>query len=292
MKPRAKGIILIIIASLLVGTSPILAKLAHLETQTLSTLTIRAMSAAIVALVYILVTKTSLNINKKTFYVILFIAFSAIIIGDSIFIYALEILPAVNAALILNIQPLFIILIGFMILGKDENLSKISYINIIIMIFAIFLIITKTPDNLFGLKLGVIGDLLVIIAVIAWSFSDVVVKRHIKENHAAILVFYPYLISAVILSLFLAPSFTTSQLSIWPVIMGLFHGTQVILYYEGLKYIKVALASGLGKLATVFTIFLAFIIFKETMTPMQIIGTIVLLVSAYFLVQYDNRKFF
>ena len=56
------------------------------------------------------------------------------------------------------------------------------------------------------------------------------------------------------------------------------------------KYIKVARASGLAKLATLFTIFLAFIIFHETMTAMQIIGGIILLVSVYFLAQEDKIK--
>ena len=71
--------------------------------------------------------------------------------------------------------------------------------------------------------------------------------------------------------------------SVYQILLGVIIGIGTIFYYEGLKRLKAAQVSGLELSTPLFAVFLAFFIFGEGVTIMQIFGIVLLFVGIYLL---------
>ncbi len=177
MDAYKKGILLAAIASILVGIETIITKFAYNESDFPTILVTRGLTIVLLTAVYIIATNKSFKLEREN-YSTMFIVSIFSIISSFLFIYALREVPAINASLLANIQPIFVIIAGFIILGKSGNLKKSSYMAITLMVIAGVLITSKSLTNILGLNLGSIGDLLIIFSVLASGTSDVLVKKN------------------------------------------------------------------------------------------------------------------
>ena len=167
MDKKQIGVLAIVGASVMWAIEPIFAKLAYANSSVVQTSTFRAIFVTIVALIYALTTNgRNIKISKKEFSVIFYIAVFGTLVADLLFYIALTRIPVLNAVLIGHLQPIFIILIGYFIL-KDEKHSKYDYAGIFIMIFGALLVTTQTLQNLLILRIGTVGDLLVVGATVS-----------------------------------------------------------------------------------------------------------------------------
>jgi len=280
------GVLAVIVASIMWAIEPIFAKELSLRNiDVFQTSAIRAVFAALTALVYILFTKKlDFRVNKQQFSTMLYIAVVGTLFADFMYFFALMQMqtPVVNAVIIGHMQPIFIILLAFLVL-KGDRLTRFDYLGICLMITAGILVTTKTFGNFAAFKFGTIGDLFVLSATVAWATTAIAMRKYIKDLNAGIVTFYRFIFAS---SFFLIYLIITSKLGIsnvYQIFVGIVVGIGTIFYYEGLKRLKAAQVSGLELSTPLFAAFLAFFIFGETVTEIQIVGILLLFIGIYLL---------
>ena len=200
MDKKQIGVLAIVGASVMWAIEPIFAKLAYANSTVVQTSAFRAIFVTVVALIYALSTNgRNIKITRKEFSVIFYIAVVGTLVADLLFYIALTRIPVLNAVLIGHLQPIFIILIGYFIL-KDEKHSKYDYAGIFIMIIGALLVTTQTLQNLLVLKIGTVGDLLVVGATVSWATTGIVARKYLKTMNCGIITFYRFLIAAIFFS--------------------------------------------------------------------------------------------
>ena len=144
MNQKTFGILAILGASFIWALEPILVKMSYYNSDFLHTSAIRSLLVAIIALVYVFVAnKGNFNVNKKQLSALFYIAFAATVLAELLYFYAIAKIPVVNAVLIGHMQPIFIVLMGYIAL-KEETLTKSHYLGILFMIIAGLLVTTRT----------------------------------------------------------------------------------------------------------------------------------------------------
>ncbi|MHC4243260.1 MAG: DMT family transporter [Planctomycetota bacterium] len=291
MDMKKTGVLAILGASLMWAVEPICAKLAYANSDFLQTSGIRAIVVAITALVYVLLTnKGNLKITKKQLPKLVYIGIAGTVFADLLYFFALTKIPVINAVLIGHMQPIFIILIGFLVL-KEDKLTRLDYLGISIMIVAGVLVTTKTPGNLSMFKLGTSGDIYVLLATVAWATTGIVMRKYLTGLNAGVITFYRYTIASVIFVAYLLFTSSLVVANIYQVLVGLVVCAGTILYYESMKRLKAAQVSALELSTPFFAVVFAFLILKELVTVMQISG-IVLLVAGVLLLSRKEEAYF
>lgn len=283
MNTKQLGVTTILLASILWAIEPILAKLSYENTDFLHTSAIRAMIAALTAFLYLILTKkTPLNVPWKRLPPLIYIAIVGTLIADFMYFIALSQIPVINAVIIGHMQTIFIVIIGFFFL-KTDKLTRFDYLGIILMIFSGILVTTKTLDNLYALRFGTLGDLIVLSATIAWATSAIVMKKYLTTMDAGMITFYRFFLPALIFAGYLGATSALFIANLYEVCIGFIIGIGTILYYEGLKRLKAAQVSGLELSAPFFAAILAYVFLNELITIMQLLGTVFLIGGVYLL---------
>ena len=283
MNQKNTGILAILGASLMWALEPIFAKLAYENSDFIQTSAIRAIGVVVVAVLYVVLRdRENLKITRKQFSKLIYVALAGTIIGDLVYFYALTRIPVLNAVLIAHMQPIFIVLIGFFLL-KEDKLTKYDYIGIVTMIIAGVLVTTQTLENLSVVKLGTAGDVYVLIATVAWATTTIVVRKYLRDLDAGVITFYRYLVASAVFIMYLSLHSSLVLSNIYQILVGVIVGAGTILYYEGLKRIKAAQVCALELFTPFFAALFGFLILKEHVTVMQIMGIALLFVGVYLL---------
>lgn len=283
MNSKHIGVLAVLLSSVMWAIEPIIAKSSYETSDFLQTSAIRAIFATLIALIYLTITnKASIRINKQQLSTLVYIAIVGTLFADLMYFFALTQVNVLNAVLIGHLQPIFIILIAFLVL-KDDKLTKFDYIGILLMMISGLLVTTSTIRNLLNLKFGTLGDLLVLSATIAWATTAIAMRKYLKGMNAGAVTFYRFLFASLFFVFYLFLTSTVGIENIYQVLVGVVVGIGTILYYEGLKRIKAAQVSGLELSAPFFAAVFAFFILGELVTTMQIVGLFLLLVGIYFL---------
>jgi len=263
------------------AVEPILAKFSYYNSDFVYTSALRAVVAAVIAAVYILITKTgTFHIDKPTVPKMIYIALIGTVFADLMYLYALTQVPVINAVVIGHLQPIFIILFAFLIL-KEDTLITWDYIGILLMIFSGIIVTTKTVDNLLSFSFGTIGDLFVVSATIAWATTALVMRKYLRAMNAGTITFYRFSIAALVFFIYLLITSSLDTVSLYHIGLGGVVGVGTILYYEGLKRLKAAQVSGLELSTPFFAAILGFYLLHETLTLVQGGGILLLIIGIY-----------
>lgn len=277
MKKKNLGILSILIASLMWSLEPIIAKLSYESSDFLQTSAIRALGAIFVAVVYILFTnKNSFKIQKKHLPPLLYIAIIGTLFADLLYFLALTKISVVNAVVIAHMQPIFIVLFSFVFL-KSDKFSFFDYLGIVVMMTAALLVSTQTIDNLFSLRFGTIGDLMVLAATIAWATTAITMRRFLCVMNAGSITLYRFVFSSIFFIPYLVFISDMSTVNSYQIVVGIVVGVGTICYYEGLKRLKAAQVSGLELSTPFFAALLAFVMLGEIVSFLQVIGIFLLI---------------
>lgn len=290
MNRKYLGVFSILLASVMWAVEPVFAKLSYQTADFLQTSAIRAIFAALTGLIYIILTKKAhFRINKQQFSTLVYIAIVGVLFADLMYFFALTQVSVINAVIIGHMQPIFIILIGFLAL-KQDKLTIFDYIGILFMLLSGALVTTKTLENLLTLNLGSFGDLLVLSATIAWATTAIAMRKYLREMHAGLITVYRFFFAALFFVIYLMVTSSISISNIYQVVIGVVAGVGTILYYEGLKRIKAAQVSGIELSTPFFAAILGFFILGETVTAMQIVGIFLLFVGIYCLSKREDKN--
>ena len=283
MNARSIGILSVLLASLLWALEPVLAKLSYQNSDFEHTLAVRAVLVTLTALVYVVMTnRGNLRIDKRQLSALVYVAFAANVFGDIAYFLALTRIPVVNAVLIGNLQPIFIVMMGFLVL-REERLSKFDYLAIVVMVTAGFLIATRSLENLMAFRLGTYGDLIVLSASIVWSTTTIAFRKYLRELNAGVVTFYRFLFASLVFAVYLVSSSGFGAVNMYQIMIGIVVGIGTILYFEGLKRNKAAEVSSLELSTPLFAAVLGFLVLGELVTQLQIVGMSFLVIGVFLL---------
>jgi len=287
MNARSIGILSVLLASFLWAFEPVLAKLSYQSSDFEHTLAVRAMLVTLTALVYVVMTnRGNFRIDRRQLSALVYVAFAANDFGDIAYFLALTRIPVVNAVLIGNLQPIFIVMMGFLVL-REERLSKFDYLAIVVMMTAGFLVATRSLENLMAFRLGTYGDLVVLSATVAWSTTTIAFRKYLKEMNAGVVTFYRFLFASLVFAAYLVSSSGFGALNMYQIIIGVVVGVGTILYFEGLKRNKAAEVSSFELSTPLFAAVLGFLILGELVTQLQIVGMSLLVIGVFLLSRRD-----
>jgi drug/metabolite transporter (DMT)-like permease len=283
MNVKSIGILSVLLASFLWALEPVLAKLSYQSSDFQHTLAVRAILVTLTALVYGGITnKANFKIDRRQLSALVYVAVVANILGDIAYFFALTQVPVTNAVVIGYMQPIFIVMMGFLVL-REDRLSRFDYLGIIVMMMAGLLIATRSSENLLMLRLGTYGDLVVLSATVAWSTTTIAVRKYLREMNAGVVTFYRFLFASLALAAYLVFFSDLGAVNMYQVMIGIVVGVGTILYVEGLKRNKAAEVSALELSTPFFAVVLSFFALGELVTQMQIVGMVLLLIGVLFL---------
>jgi drug/metabolite transporter (DMT)-like permease len=283
MNARSIGILSVLLASLLWALEPVLAKLSYQNSDFEHTLAVRAILVTFTALVYVVMTnRGNLRIDRRQLSALVYVAFAANVFGDIAYFLALTRIPVVNDVLIGNMQPIFIVIMGFLVL-REERLRKFDYLAIVVMMTAGVLIATRSLENLMAFRLGTYGDLVVLSATVAWSTTTIAFRKYLREMNAGVVTFYRFLFASLVFAAYLVSSSGFGTVNVYQIMIGIVVGIGTILYFEGLKRNKAAEVSSLELSTPLFAAVLGFLILGELVTQLQIVGMSLLVIGVFFM---------
>lgn len=235
--------------------------------------------ATLTAFAYILIRRESIRVGKKNLESLLIIGLVGTVLASLTYFLGLTQTYAVNVTVIAHLQPLFVAVFGFYFL--NERLHKHDFLAGALIIFAAILITSRTFHNLISFKLGNLGDLMVFSATLCWAIVAIPGKQLAKKINSVVIVYYRFLIASIV---FIPILLYLNQLyinSIYQILLGVLVGLGYIFYYEGLKRIKASQIALTELSAPFFTAVFAWYLLGETITPIQIIGVILLISGLY-----------
>lgn len=284
LSERTAGMISVICAAMMWAIEPVVARYAYKSSGFLETTTVRAMVAALLAFLHLAVKGRlgDLRIEKSHMPKLIFIGVVGTATASLLYFYSFTKIPVLNSVLIAHMQPIFIILIGF-VMFAEERLTKRDFLFIISMVTAGILVTTKNVENFKTLKLGTYGDLMVLIATLAWAVSGIVAKKYLTTLPTSTLVFYRFLTASVALGLVSLRFGDLRCLNLYQVVNGLIIFVGISLYYEGLKRLKTAITSSFELTSPIFASVLGYVFFRESVTVMQVAGLVLILVAVVFI---------
>lgn len=191
----------------------------------------------------------------------------------------LEMTTASDALLLLNLTPIFAVILAAPILKERITLDK--FLGLLIATIGVTLIVLNTtPESSIPQIQRIIGDILVIVSTLFFAINSIAGKIAVRNGNAISVTFYstlfvvPFIwLSAALLD-DVAVLFTMSIES-WLVIMWVAVVNTVvafILYYESMKHIEAGRVQIILNLVAVWGVLFSITILHETITMLQIAG--------------------
>lgn len=200
---------------------------------------------------------------------------------------ALEILGPSLTSFISNIEVLFVIIFGIILLSDKFNLYEI--ISGIIIIMGLFITSYSSGEyHLFGI-------LLIIIHSIFFALSRIIIKSKLKKIDASNIVFYRAIIVTLFISIigFITNNIeiSNSQKIIYITFPSIFSVVlQHLFIFKAYKLIEISKVQLYSSLMPLLVLITSFMIFKEILTINQIIGGITILIGVLSLIYHHNKK--
>jgi len=206
----------------------------------------------------------------------------------------IQLTTAINAGFLMQFTTVTIILFAWLLLGEKITMAKI--ISVLFILVGTFLLITKGQ-----VSSAHIGDILIILACIAWGLGGVLTRKvlkHTKVDSDIVAVLkpvagIPVLLFAVLLSpLYPHPVQEVFQKNIFQlnqtfyVVLNAIVITFVWIFFN--RMLKVASASYnviVSSIAPIIVALLALIFLKENLSSIQLVGA-ALIIAPSFLAQY------
>lgn len=200
----------------------------------------------------------------------------------------LETSQATTTSWIVSSIPIFIALLGWLVL--KEKLKWIQVLGIFLAALGVLMVVTHGRLSMLGLsKLENIGDFLILISAPNWAVFTIMSRRGLKTYPAALMMFYVmafgWLFSSVPFIVGLGWK-TIPQLTLggWLAIgfLGIFcSGFAYIFWYDALKAMPVAQVGAFLYLEPVVTVIAAAVILGEQMTAVGLLGGVIILLGVW-----------
>jgi len=224
---------------------------------------------------------------------LLLIGFFGITLSNLFFFYGTSLTSAINASILLVIEPVYSIFIGYLFLNEKITFKQNIYT---------FIIILGTITVLYKERLIFnYGDLMIMCTPLCWQIAHFFSKKLMSDHHeitprliatartlfgGVFLVLLSYINGLNQFDAFKLPYV------LWIVILQGIIGfaVQYSFWYEAIKRLNLSKATSIISIYPAFSILLAWIILKELPTFQQIGGFIVIVIGIFCLLSIKSEK--
>lgn len=291
-----EGVLLAVLCVFVHSALPILGKYGVSLVHPLFFAALTNLIAAASLILIIILRKNSflLLTDKKYFFPLLFIGFFGTTLANILFFYGVRITSGINSAILLQVEPIYALLIGYLLLNEKITLRQI-YSTLVIILGTSIVIYKGT------LKLNW-GDFLVLGTPLCFQIGHFFSKRLLNKNGIS-----PLFIAAgrtlyggiflLILNLFAGVNEfeQLKELKILGVVA--FYGIVVYAltyytFYEAIKRINLSKATAIISAYPAVSIILAWFVLREIPDIYQMIGFVMILLGIAYLsnIKSDFRK--
>ena len=278
MDKKTKGMLLVVAAAFFIGTEAIFAKLVYgAGVNVITTITLRFTLASLIVLPILIITGHSLRIPPGRRGMMLGLILAYIIVAALLF-QAFALLPASLAIMLLYAYPSFTALLSFMLDG--ELLSKEKILALVLSALGLVLLLWSSWNYV-----NIMGVLCALGAALANSFYFIYSSKMLRQTHQLTLTSWLFLSSALFYwttGLFSGSLTLNVQPSAWLYLLGLSLVSTVLsklaLVY-GLPLTGPTQAAIICTLEPPVTVLLAYFVFREVFTGVQILGALLILLA-------------
>ncbi len=223
---------------------------------------------------------------RKNWKILLVAGLSGPFISQIMQYIGLEMTTASDALLLLNLTPIFAVILAAPILKEKITLDK--FIGLLIATIGVTLIVLNSSPDIASINLQrILGDIIVIASTFFFAINGIAGKIAVKYENVVMVTFYstlfavPFIwISAAILedlTVLFRMSTVTWLVIAWVAIVNTVMA--FILYYESMKYIETSRVQITLNLIAVWGVLMSVLILHETITLLQITGGILTIIG-------------
>jgi len=288
-----EGIILLIICVFIHGSQPILGKYGVSLVPPLFFASLTNLIAAAFLILLILARRENifLLLKARYFLILLSIGFFGTTLSNILFFYGVRLTSGINSAILLQIEPLYALLIGYLLLKERINSRQI--IATLFIILGTILVVYQGTSKLNW------GDILVLLTPLCYQISHFFSKKLLNKTDLS-----PLFIATgrtLYGGIFL---FLLSQLAgihEWSILakhnmlsLFIFYGIVVyalsyLTFYEAIKRINLSKASAIISVYPAVSILLAWFILREVPDIYQLAGFFIILLGIFRLSQVKSE---
>jgi len=277
------GLIILLIANILGGgLTPLFVKIGTHEISPVTFTFIRYIIASLVFIPFFLRVKdkpSKKQVKTICFFSILF-AVNAVFYG-----LGLQYTSIIASQVLYTLVPLFVGILAHFIVQEKFTLNKI--IGAIISGVGVLVLISGSTDKLQSISLGTpLGNILVLIAVISWSFYLVLSRKMSKNEDPASISFYSYLMTVAVVAPFVPIDKYISKVDLPHIspmgyislaVVGIVSSAFIFYFIQiGVKKTSAYTASVFSYFAPLFAALTAIPIMHEKVTPQLVVATILI----------------
>ena len=271
----------IIVTTVLWSSSLIFAKLIFSEVGPIVFVALRYTLACPFLLVMTLQHRKKQTVEdvKKNWKILLITGLSGPFISQILQYVGLELTTASDALLLLNLTPIFAVILASPVLSEKITIEKVVGV-ILATVGAMLIVMNATPEPATFDFWRLFGDLIVILSTFFFAVNGIAGKVSIKSVDAVSTSFYSMLFAVpfIWVSASLLDDVTvlfTMSVQAWLVVMWVAIVNTVIafvLYYESMKHIEASLVQIMLNLIAVWGVLMSILVLSETVTYFQIFG--------------------
>jgi drug/metabolite transporter (DMT)-like permease len=177
------------------GSTYLLNKIVVTEAPPLMLASIRFISAGILIFIIAWVMKLDLSVNKRQFINSVIAGFLFLSYGNGMFVWALKYVDSGFAALIASSQPLFVLVLMYLIHGKQIHLK--SLIGVFLGLVGMYLLFIQQDLSPGGNNF--LGIVMILTCVLSWSYGSVFVAKAELPTHFLVSTGYQMLTGGILL---------------------------------------------------------------------------------------------
>lgn len=276
------------------GSTYLFNKVAVTELPAFFLASIRFSTAGILMLSLAKVFKASLKITKNELTNSAIASFFFLILGNSVFVWALQFVDSGFAALIASTQPLFVLLI---LRIKDQKpMQKKSIIGVCLGILGMYLLISQ--QELVTSDKTILGIVVMLGCVLGWSYGSVFVSKAILPKNFLVSTGFQMIIGGIVLAIlslifretWSSPLKWSSNVQISMLLLIFLGGIVAFTAFNYLlKVVSTEKVTTSAYVNPVIALFMGWYFLDEKLSTQSIIASIILLTGVYFITSRKRR---
>jgi len=222
-------------------------------------------------------------IDPKDWRMFILLGFLAVVVNQAFFLYGLKFTTPTHAALLYGATPVLVFLFAIPLIGEKPTLLK--KIGVPITFLGVATVIVHAGME-WSIK-ALLGDILILFAVVAWALYTVLGKRLVAKYGAIHLTATSIIIGTVLFAPIGLVTFTrfdpdTITVRGWSSLAYIAIGTSVIAYsiwFWALGRLEATKVSVFNNLQPIFTAIMSYFLLGETIGPRLIVGGLLVIIG-------------
>ena len=282
---RTNVYLLLVIQQIIAGGTHIIAKAVVGEIDAVTLTFLRTVIAAVGLWAIMRIRSGPHNIERKDWGQMAFLGFVGVALNQFLYLYGMKFSTAANGALLYAATPVFVLVLSRF--THREKMKPLKIFGILLAFVGISIVIFERGiDFSSGYAYG---NLLILVAVIAWTLftvfgKDMIIKYGALRTTSAMMICGALMFAPV--GLISASRFPFAELNglDWGGVLYLAIGTSIIgylLWYHALSRIEASKVAVFSNAQPVFATILSLIFLNYTITPAFVIGSIITICAIY-----------